>query len=647
MRATRIRILALALLAIATLSGTPGRADPPALFRVGVAVRNIDPCAACPQYLGGFGFGDPVDGTGVHDPLEVRAMAIANSSGDMVALASVDTQGWFAGNQEGPWGSRDARIAAAQAIGALGFDVTEASIIVSSTHSHAAPTIMGIWGPTDADYLRQVYQATVDALVDAASSLEHANLYAGAGDIATVTISALTQTDGYQGWRAEGVTPVLWARDPSSGRTIGVYANVPTHADIVNGVGSHLISADHIGVEREILDADLGGTAVVAMGTLGRQETIVQVDGLAEAENVGRFVANELERALAAARPITDDTIAAAEQYLLLPATNPALAALNLANVAADAAGQQTGDPVGSHCIPGIDICTIDRAILPPYAAGSAFGTWFTALRIGDVVYASEPGEAFPEVSEGIRAAFGGPDVRVVGMAQDQLGYYYPPESYPWTFFNDSDHHIYNASLALGDANVQAHALNALVLGFTPAVVHETNQFDDPDQAGRAGVQFFPIPRESSGATVRFDVRTSESVLGERTFGLLGPDSAPGSIAWDFGDGVTAVSGQGVVPHTYTAPGTYTVTATVAGSDGAESQWTQRVIVDPPLAATISGSGDTLTAGVSGGQGTIVAAHWSFSGGSTADGITVTGPAGGSGTVTVVDGAGNRATASF
>ena len=643
------RVLAAAACLALLLPGTPGRAVTPALFRVGVAVRDITPCVGCPQYLGGFGYGDPVDGSGAHDPLQVRAMAIA-SGRDMLLFAIVDTQGYFAGNQEGSWGSRDARIAAAKAIAALPgeFDVTEKNIIVSSTHSHAAPTIMGIWGTTDPAYLQQVYQGTVDALVDAASHLRPAHLYTAVGDIATVTISNVTQTDGYQGWRADGETPVLWARDPATAETIGLYANVPTHADIVNGVGGHVISADHIGVERRILDDDLGGTAVVAMGTLGRQETIVQVDGLEEAENVGRYVANEIERALAHARPITDPTLAAAEQYVLVPATNPALAALNAGNMAADPLGEVTGDPIGSHCVgAGVDICTIDRAILPPYSAGAAFGTWFTAFRIGDIVYASEPGEAFPEVSTAMRRVFNGPDVYVIGMAQDQLGYYYPPETVPWTVVNNSDHHIYNASLLLGEANVYAHALNALALGYTPAPVHETSQIDDPEAMRRVGVQFFPLAREQDDPTFMFDVRWSNSALGELTMGALGPGDNPTEIAWDFGDGQTATTGQGHIPHTFPGPGIYVVTATVQGPTG-PSTWIQKVIVDPPLGALVTASGGLLSVAASGGTGELLAAHWSFDDGSTAEGITVSPPAGATGgSVTAVDSAGNRASASF
>jgi hypothetical protein len=642
------RLLAVLTVALA-FAGAPGRAVAPALFRVGVSVKDITPCAkqSCAQYLGGFGYGDPVDGRFAHDPMQVRAMAIASGT-SMVLFAIVDTQGYFSGYQEGKFGSRDARIEAARQIAASGFDVNSGNIIVSSTHSHAAPTIMGIWGTTDPAYLEQVYNGTVAALVDAASHLRPANLYTAKGDIATVTISNLTQTDGYQGWRPDGETPVLWARDPDTDATIGLYANVPTHADIVNGVGHHVISADHIGVERQLLDADLGGTSVVAMGTLGRQETIVQVGGLTQADNVGRYVTNEIERALAHARPITDPTLLAAERYVLVPATNPALLALNAGNMAADPAGKATGNPIGTHCVPGVDICTIDRSILPPYAAGGAFGAWFTAFRIGDIVYATEPGEAFPEVSTAIRNVFGGPEVRIIGMAQDQLGYYYPPETVPWTVINDSDHHIYNASLLLGEMNVAAHALNALTLGFTPAPNHETNQLDDPMALRRVGVQFFPIPREQTGSTFVFDTKWSESVLGALSKGALGPNAKPTSIAWDWGDGNTETTNHdGLIPHIFPGPGAYSVTASVIGPTG-PSHWTQTVIVDPPLSATVTQSGSALSVSSTGGAGAIIAAHWTFDDASTADGIRVTKPGTATGgSVTVVDAAGNRVAVTF
>ena len=55
------------------------------------------------------------------------------------------------------------------------------------------------------------------------------------------------------------------------------------------------------------------------------------------------------------------------------------------------------------------------------------------------------------------------------------------------------------------------------------------------------------------------------------------------------------------------------------------------------------GNRATLTAGISGGDGHAIAAHWSFGDGTTADGLTVTHRRPGTVTVTVVDGAGDTA----
>ncbi|MCA1840741.1 MAG: hypothetical protein LC723_10495 [Actinobacteria bacterium] len=624
----------------ATFAQNEGRADVHVIvptiggaFQVGFATRSLDPCPTCPQYLGGFGVGDPV--ATVHDPLQVRVMAISNGF-KTVELAIADTQGWFSGNQEGPWGSHDARVDAAAALG-----ISSGDIIISSTHSHAAPTIMGIWGPTDPDYLKLVHDRTVEALVDAATHLQPAKLYAAEADISDTIINKIEQTDGYQGWRPDGRTPILWARDPVTDATLGMYVNVPVHADVVNGAGLHQISADHIGFERALLDADLGGTAVVAMGTLGRQEGIVQTDGFDASNRLATYVTNEVERALANAVEVTGGQVGSAETYINVPGTNPALAALNYGNAAP-----------GCPC--DLDVSwTINRSLAAPYLVGSNFGTWITALRIGDLVYASEPGEAFPEVSTGIRNAFGGAaDVRVIGMAQDQLGYYYPPETYPFTFTNPSDHQIYNASLALADANVDAHAANALSLGFTPNPNHETNQFDNPQAVAHPGLQWYPTKREGVAPTVGIDAYTSEAALGDAVSGATlgtGPkfDSCPRSISWSWGQTTTGGGCGQVLSHGFGAPGSYIVTAsTTDPRTGEIIRHTGSVTIDPPLTVSVALIGGQLVPSISGGQGRLLGAKWTFSDSTVAWGLHV-GDRGLTGTVIVVDGAGNKATTTF
>src|SRR3954471_8714824 len=202
------------------------------VFQVGTAVEEIKPTR--PQYLGGFGQMDAPTAQ-VHDPLQVRAFAVASGT-KVVEFAVVDTQGYFAGYQEGPFGITDARQTAATWLAGHGCPgTTEADLIVSSTHSHAAPTLMGIWGPVDVEYLKLVHDRTVQALEDAATNMRAAELWTAAADSSAIDGTNVSQTDIYDGYAVDGDTPLLWARDPETHDTVGVYVNVPVHADVACG----------------------------------------------------------------------------------------------------------------------------------------------------------------------------------------------------------------------------------------------------------------------------------------------------------------------------------------------------------------------------------------------------------------------------
>src|SRR3954468_24428326 len=115
-----MRRLAVVLLTCAAslLPAAAAQAERPALFDVGTAVVDITPSA--PQYLGGYDRMDTPTAD-AHDPLQVRAFFVGHGK-RAVAFAIVDSQGWFAGYQEGPFGVTDARQAAATRLGELGYD---------------------------------------------------------------------------------------------------------------------------------------------------------------------------------------------------------------------------------------------------------------------------------------------------------------------------------------------------------------------------------------------------------------------------------------------------------------------------------------------------------------------------------------------
>jgi hypothetical protein len=299
----------------------------------------------------------------------------------------------------------------------------------------------------------------------------------------------------------------------------------------------------------------------------------VQVGRFPYSHDVGMTITDEVLRALRAAKPITSDTLRSAEQYLLAPVTNPALGALVYGNNATFA------------CVPGV-ACTIDRSIAPPYAVGGALGSWVTGFRIGDLVYMSEPGEAFPEVSRAIRQSIHGASaVHVVGMAQDQLGYYFPPEEVPLTAqamaANGSDHLIYNSSAVLADLDVQHSVTIAQALGFDAAYVHPRPMQRDPKARNKPGVQFFAVAPDFSGLRLTVDTACNPPMNGS----ALDTHGKRGAISFSWGDGSTSFGGsttgegRGQATHTYGRPGTYTITGTVTDAAGDVRSYTQTVHV--------------------------------------------------------------------
>ncbi len=628
----RRRPLAAIAVAVAALAlPASALAAAPARFRVGTAVVDITPQS--PQYLGGYDHMDTPTAD-AHDPLQVRAFFVSHGR-KAIGFVAVDTQGWFAGYQEGPYGARDAATEAAGWLRSHGYDVGTGDLVFSSSHSHAVPTIMGIWGPTDPDYLKRVHDAAVEAIEEASRHTQPAELWTATGSINTLIAQNVEGTDHFDGWAIDPKTPVLWARKPNTGATIGLYANVPVHPDQFRGSKYREMSADYPGYVRKVLDQKLGGTSVIAQGTLGRQEAMGGNDDYSEVERQGTFVANAITRALARARPITDPTLRGADTYVSVPAHNAALLALLYMNATQ-----------GFSCSDELGACTIDRSIEPPYLAGNAIGTWVTTVRIGDYVWATQPGEAFPEVSDAIRKSIkDAAGVSVVGMSQDQLVYYYPPEDYPASEINPSDFIIYNVSPALADESVDAAAVNARRLGFDARPKHPKPYLKDPNAYFMPGTQFWPGVMESADPTVE--------LLGDAKPSLA--PTAPGEpphtvsdLSWDFGDGTSGTSANDErITHTFPGPGSYTVTSTVHDEQGQTRTWSQTVTIDPRPAATVDVARHrryaVLRAGVRGGDGHAIAAHWTFSDGAEADGLRVVHRRGGTATVTVVDGAGDTA----
>lgn len=639
-----------ALLAWASLAN----ANTPATFKAGAASADIAP--KTPQYIGGYGYltGPTTEvfrseELGVTDDLQARAFIVAK--GKTIAVFVVtDLTGWFAayeGSALEPYGVDRTREKIAAQLRNRGYDITRENVIISTTHTHGGPAVTGIWGTTDPDYLKQVSDAAVTATLEAESKGRTSEIWSAVGNVRSFVWQNGQGTNHPDGFGVDENLPIMWARDPKTGATNGLYANVPNHPDQFQArrYQTPIFSSDWPGYARRALDELNGGTSVIAAGTLGRQEPPGSNPLYEEVIPQGQYVANEIQRTMAKARPLTDGRIGGSETPIRFVADNAALTGL--------IRSFQPGNPLSipDNCF-GAQ-CSIPRSTAEPYwyQQGNTIevGTSVTTVRVGDLVYWTNPGEAFPEVNEAIAESIeGAQHGNPIGLAGDFLGYYWVRGQYTTTGtgnqFGSSNFVQYNTGANIPFENVAGALEGARELGFGTneqpiQAVHDATVVDRP------GIQWYPNRLQSDDPVISFygSVARSQNTLVQPS----------GEIQWDFGDGSTRTTVNNTrFDHTFPGPGSYEVTATITGTNGKTRSWTDTVTIDPPLTVEASvtkrsTAGAALSLDSTGGSGELVGARWTCQDGTAVTGLTPTckSDSGGTVTVTAADGAGNTATA--
>jgi hypothetical protein len=661
-------------------------------------------------FLGGVGGGraggpgarhvDPL--TGKPESFAVRAISI-QSGRHVVELARVDTQGWFAGYQEGPYGITDVRRAVAAFLRSRGVTgASEADIIVSSDHEHASPSIIGIWGPPEQNefYLKQVARAAVSALEEAFLDEQPSHLYWGSLSAPWFRDITVGQANANEGWPPEGALLALWARSVRSGATVATYAIVPSYPNIVYGPADLIcprgtpdpavLSTDFPTYVQHYLETRLGGTALVAVGSLGDGTSPMQGDTAPSRDlppvdvagrpcvqtrafddivHMGRALGSLVVQALAEAHPVRSPVVEGSERYVLSPVSSPAGPALLALDDLAPLDGGALWAAVGGDAVS----YPIDRSDVPPYQVGPALGTWVTGLRVGRLLLLSEPGEFFPSIRQAWRRGIQGADgVFAIGAAQDFLGYYYPAYAYPFTLYS-ADEQLYNVSLTLGDQVTAAGEEIARSLGFRSEITSsaELSALDNHYlRVLEPGVQLIAFPNtgdidpatgafspvlEGFSAPPRFNPSTpcSPPLLPSPPSCPVAP-VAMGPYHWSFGDGTSGVSGPGTpvgdayFAHPYTRPGLYQVRVEATDSSGQQAGMTLPVVVYPELTVAVVSRARTEVAEIHGGDGRYVVVKWTLPGGRELYGERIPAPTGpGVVTVTVTDGTGTMASASL
>jgi len=445
-----------------------GPTRPSATLRVGFGRGVITPSLARPIWLAGFAKGRRA--TAVHDGLWATA-AVIDDGEHRLGLVSLDAIGLF----------HDEVIAVRERL------KTRASldyVVVTSTHNHSAPDLLGIWGPgrlqsgVDPAYKAQVIASAASALEDAAAALLSARM--SIVEVPLPPDGLVADTRDPQVFDA--TLRMMHFTAIEGGATLGSIVSWGNHPETLWADNTE-ITADFPGYLRDVLthgvevegrrvQAGLGGTHVYVSGAIGGlmttppemsvvdpfEKRAIATPSHDKARAIGRRLGQALLAAVAAGPPSENDprlTILA--ETLQLPLDN------RLFRLAAALGVIERGQPRWNR-----------------------IRTEIAVIRLGSATMLCVPGELYPEIANGGVVRDAGSDVEgdpvevpplrelapghvtfLFGLANDEIGYIIPQTEWddrpPWLFGASERHYGEINSLGPETAPILYRAIRELM----------------------------------------------------------------------------------------------------------------------------------------------------------------------------------------
>lgn len=464
--------------------------DAASSFRAGASKRANTTSNLC---TGGYGIfcgwyaqADRPNAIATTDQLATRALVISSqpagaATEESVLIITTSAIGFFAaykdeiaadGRVVSRPGLTDTRRRIAAELG-IGFD----RIFIQSDHSHRSPDTIGIWGGVPASYYQQVQQDMMAVARDAWQKREPVELYIGSvqGDKVSCPERYSIDADPAKG---DSLLPscqvsslysfapnkavdnefrLLELRSADATKRVAALVNYSPHATVLDDTGSEVLSGDWTAWAASMLDSTDGGIGLATVATLGRTDFNSQ-------NNIGEGDERNLNRERAARarlryffdtlasgdagpgiRPmqrVSGEQIDSSEVFIREVVTNPVFYANYAPFVSAPGFANPEAlfsDPTAllqsifGDDYPNRSRTSIDRSTTPPYLTGNIMGTFTAAFRLGDVFFATAPGEEFPNAQLHLRDNKGVSNAQMhffLGATNDFLGYMGPAEGY-------------------------------------------------------------------------------------------------------------------------------------------------------------------------------------------------------------------------
>ena len=383
-------------------------------YLVGAASASISP----PVGTLLAGYGRDRRSTGEHDPLYTRAVAIDDSVSSII-IVTLDNIGLTRPDIE-----RIQALASARMPG-----VTPERIIISSTHTHAGPDVVGLWGSTywssgrDQTYIDKLIDTTVETIIAAHTARRPATSRAGSRQVTFDWVENQSEPDLLD--RTLSVLQFIGV----DGISIATLTNHACHPTVL-GPDNTMVSADYVSGFYASMSAALPGEHLFLQGSIGGWVQPLQGDRSHElAEKLGADLATAAIHVLNESEPSTPTRLTFASTALALPLENWPMRLLMWFGL-------------------------LERDIVDGHITTSV-----ARFTVADAEFVTHPGETSPYFSKASRDLMTQRHGFVMGLTQDALGYILKPD-----YFEHPDkyaHAEYLTSVSVGK-DAGPHLMKAL-----------------------------------------------------------------------------------------------------------------------------------------------------------------------------------------
>jgi hypothetical protein len=391
----------------------------------GAAKRGIAP--PFPTHMGGFG-DRTATFTGVHDDIFVRALVLDDGTSQLVLIGS-DLMAIDAKMVE------LVRVEIEKAIG-----IRAQNILVSSTHSHSAPSYYQIErrGKDELPLRDFLVEQFVKAAVEA-----HGNRVPARIGFRTGVLEGATRNRQQENEEViDRQVGVLRVEELEGRKIIAILFNFTGHP-VILGSKNLLLSGEYPGAACRAVEKLMGGVAIFTQGACGDVTVHRSGDPFLEVERVGRLVAGEVIKTAELIRGAETVSLAAASRTLQLasrplPTVTEAQEAVDLGQAALEQAEKRGANAeVLRHLRKRNQMLASTLRQAKAAQKGrlrepDEYEAEVQVLQVGDLIIIAVPCELFVEYALEMRARIKqllGKKAIVVGFANGYIGYVVTPRA--------------------------------------------------------------------------------------------------------------------------------------------------------------------------------------------------------------------------